>query len=607
MKKIFRIFKYLRGYKREVILNILFNLLYVFASLFSFAMVIPFVSVLFGIIKAPKVCPEFALNKDIVIDYFSWHLNDYSLHYGLFTCLVVLSVIYVCFAFLSGLFRYLGMYFLAPIRNGVIKDLRNDIYHKITILPLSFFSNKRKGDLISRMSSDLSDIEISVISSLQMMVKDPLMVIVFLIALIIASPKLVIFIVIIMPSVALLIRRIGASLNRNSEKGQRQIGTVTSTAEETLGGIRIIDAYNAEKIVREKFEQQNNVYTRLMTKILRRKELAAPLTEIFAIFALVVVVLFGGNMVIKGEIHPSILIGFVLLFARIIAPMQSVTTAYYNLKKAEAAAERLYEILDAQEKIVEIPNAIKIKTFDNQIEYKNIYFSYIEEEGKENMVLNNINLNIQKGQTVAIVGKSGAGKSTLIDLLPRFQDSLKGEITIDGISIKDLNINSLRSIIGVVTQESILFNDTIFGNISFGMEAELKDVEEAAKAANAHEFITNLPKGYYTNIGDRGLMLSGGERQRICIARAIFKNPSILLLDEATSALDTESERLVQQSLETLMKGRTTLVVAHRLSTILNADKIIVMDEGKIIEEGNHHTLLSQNGTYSKLVELQTL
>lgn len=607
MKKIFRIFKYIRGYKREVILNILFNLLYVFASLFSFAMVIPFVSVLFGIIKAPKVCPEFALNKDSVIDYFSWHLNNYSQHYGLFTCLIVLSVIYICFAFLSSLFRYLGMYFLAPVRNGVIKDLRNDIYHKITILPLSFFSNKRKGDLISRMSSDLSDIEISVISSLQMMVKDPLMVIVFLIALIIASPKLVIFIVIIMPSVALLIRRIGASLNRNSEKGQRQIGTVISTAEETLGGIRIIDAYNAEKIVREKFEQQNNIYTKLMTKILRRKELASPLTEIFAIFALVVIVLFGGSMVIKGEIHPSILIGFVLLFARIIAPMQSVTTAYYNLKKAEAAAERLYEILDAQEKIVEIPNAISIKTFEKQIEYKNVYFSYIEEEGKENMVLDNINLKIQKGQTVAIVGKSGAGKSTLIDLLPRFQDSLRGEIMIDGISIKDLNINSLRSIIGVVTQESILFNDTIFGNISFGMEAELKDVEEAAKAANAHDFIKNLPKGYYTNIGDRGVMLSGGERQRICIARAIFKNPSILLLDEATSALDTESERLVQQSLETLMKGRTTLVVAHRLSTILNADKIIVMDNGKIIEQGTHHSLLSQNGTYSKLVELQTL
>lgn len=607
MEKIFRIFKYLKGYKREVILNILFNLLYVFASLFSFIMVIPFVSVLFGIIKAPKVCPQLAFNKDALIDFFSWHLNNFSLEYGLYKCLAVLSLVYVCFAFLSSLFRYLGMYFLAPIRNGVIKDLRNDIYHKITILPLSFFSNKRKGDIISRMSSDLSDIEISVMSSLQMMVKDPLMVIVFLIALIIASPKLVIFILIIMPVVALLIRRIGASLNRNSEKGQRQIGTVTSTAEETLGGIRIIDAYNAETIVRKKFEQQNNTYSRLMTKILRRKELAAPLTEIFAIFALVVVVLFGGNMVIRGEISPSILIGFVLLFARIIAPLQSVTTAYYNLKKAEAAAQRLYEILDAKEKIVEKEDAINIKTFEKEIEYKNVYFSYIEEEEKEKMVLDNINLNITKGQTIAIVGKSGAGKSTLIDLIPRFQDTTKGDILIDGVSIKDFNINSLRNIIGVVTQESILFNDTIFGNIAFGINAELKDVEAAAKAANAHEFISKLPKGYYTNIGDRGLMLSGGERQRICIARAILKNPSILLLDEATSALDTESERLVQESLETLMKGRTTLVVAHRLSTILNADKIIVMDNGKIIEEGNHQTLLSQNGTYSKLVELQTL
>lgn len=607
MKKIFRIFKYLRGYKREVILNISFNLLYVFASLFSFIMVIPFVSVLFGIIKAPQVCPQLAFNKDSLIDFFSWHLNNFSLQYGLYNCLAALSVVYVCFAFLSSLFRYLGMYFLAPIRNGVIKDLRNDIYHKITILPLSFFSNKRKGDIISRMSSDLSDIEVSVMSSLQMMVKDPLMVIVFLITLIIASPKLVIFILIIMPLVGLLIRQIGASLNRNSEKGQRQIGTVTSTAEETLGGIRIIDAYNAETIVRKKFEQQNNTYSRLMTKILRRKELAAPLTEIFAIFALVVVVLFGGNMVIRGEISPSILIGFVLLFARIIAPLQSVTTAYYNLKKAEAAAERLYEILDAQEKIVEKQDAIEIKTFDNQIEYKNVYFSYIEEEEKEKMVLDNINLNIIKGQTIAIVGKSGAGKSTLIDLLPRFQDTTKGDILLDGVSIRDFNINSLRNIIGVVTQESILFNDTIFGNIAFGMNAELKEVEQAAKAANAHEFISRLPKGYYTNIGDRGLMLSGGERQRICIARAILKNPSILLLDEATSALDTESERLVQESLETLMKGRTTLVVAHRLSTILNADKIIVMDNGKIIEEGNHQTLLSQNGTYSKLVELQTL
>ncbi|MFA7081144.1 MAG: ABC transporter ATP-binding protein [Bacteroidales bacterium] len=607
MKNIFRIFKYIKGYKREVILNLVFNILYVFASLFSFVIVIPFVSVLFGIIKAPAICPEFAFNKDVIIDYFAFNLNYLSLTYGLYTCLAVLSVVYLVFAFLSALFRYLAMYFLAPVRNGVVKDLRNDIYHKITTLPLSFFSNKRKGDLLSRMSSDLSDIEISVMSSLQMLAKDPVMVIVFLIALVIASQKLVIFIVIILPLVAILIKQIGASLNRNSEKGQKQIGTVLSTVEETLGGVRVINAYNAGDIIQKKFEQENNAYAKLMTKILRRKDLSSPLTEIFAIFALVVVVLFGGIMVINGEIHPSILIGFVLLFARIIAPLQSVTSAYYNLKKAEAAAHRLYEILDAPERIIEKPNAIKDIIFEDKVEYKNVSFSYIEEQGKEKLVLDNINLEIEKGQTVAIVGRSGAGKSTLIDLLPRFQDALKGDITIDSISIMDFNINSLRHKIGVVTQESILFNDTIFGNIAFGISSSLEEVQKAAKAANAHDFIEKMPKGYYTNIGDRGLTISGGERQRICIARAILKNPAILLLDEATSALDTESERLVQESLETIMKGRTTLVVAHRLSTILNSDKIIVMDNGEIVEQGTHQSLLAKEGIYSKLIALQTL
>ena len=570
-------------------------------------MVIPFVSVLFGIIQPPEFCPEFSFNKDVIIDYFAWQLNSYSVTYGVFKCLMIISIIYIFFAFLSALFRYLGMYYLAPIRNGVIKDLRNDIYHKITILPLSFFSNKRKGDLLSRMTSDLLDIEISLISSLQMMIKDPLMVIVFMTTLIIASPKLVLFIVIIMPLVAYLIKQIGASLNRNSEKGQKQIGTVLSTAEETLGAIRVINTYNAEETIVKKFEEQNNRYSKLMTKILRRKELAAPLTEIFGIFALVIIVIFGGHMVINGEIHPSILIGFVLLFARILAPMQSVTTAYYNLKKASAAAQRLYEILDAKEKIVEKPDAIEEIEFKNKISYKNVFFSYREENEENKMVLENINLEALHGQTVAIVGKSGSGKSTLIDLLPRFHDVIDGEITIDDVPIKDFNINSLRKIIGVVTQESILFNDTIFGNIAFGIDATLEQVQNAAKAANAHNFILNTPKGYYTNIGDRGLTLSGGERQRICIARAILKNPKILLLDEATSALDTESEKLVQESLHTLMKGRTTFVIAHRLSTIVNSDKIIVMDNGKIVEEGNHQSLLSQNGIYSKLIELQTL
>ncbi|MBP1630319.1 MAG: Xenobiotic-transporting ATPase [Bacteroidetes bacterium] len=607
MKDIFRVFSYLKGYKREIALNIFFNLLYVFASLFSFTMIIPFVTVLFGIIKAPELCPEFAINKDVLIDYLSWHLNSFKETYGLFYCLGILSILYIFFAFLSALFRYLGMYFLAPVRNGVIKDLRNDIYFKITILPLSFFSNKRKGDLISRMSSDLADIEFSVVSSLQMLVKDPIMVIVFVIALVIASYKLVLFTLLVLPLSALLIRRIGASLKRNSEKGQNQIGTILSTTEEALGGTRVIRAYNAEDIVKKKFVNQNSEFTRLMTKIYRRRELATPLTEIFAILAMVLIVLFGGNMVIRGELHPSILIGFVILFARIIAPMQSVTNAYYNLQKGSAAASRLYEVLDAKEKIIEKENPQPINTLNTKIEYKNVSFTYIEEEGKQELVLNNVSLDINKGQTIAIVGKSGAGKSTLIDLLPRFQDCSSGDILIDEVSIKDLDINMLRSVVGIVSQESILFNDTIFGNIAFGKDVNINDVIEAARAANAHDFISKLPKGYYTNIGDRGLNLSGGERQRICIARAILKNPSILLLDEATSALDTESERLVQNSLENLMRGRTTLVIAHRLSTIINADKILVMDKGQIIEQGTHQELLSQKGAYSDLVKLQTL
>src|SRR5574344_966835 len=431
-------------------------------------MVIPFVSVLFGIIQPPELCPEFSFNKDVIIDYFAWQLNSYSVTYGVFKCLMIISVIYIFFAFLSALFRYLGMYFLAPIRNGVIKDLRNDIYHKITILPLSFFSAQKKGDIISRMSSDLLDIELSVMSSLQQMIKDPLMVIIFLIALIIARPKLVLFVFIVIPLAALLIKGIGASLNRNSTKGQRQIASVLATTEETLGAIRVISAFNAQKTTLKKFKEENNIYNRLMTKILRRKELASPLTEIFGILALVIIVLLGGKMVLNGEIHPAMLIGFVVIFARIISPLQSVTTAYYSLKKAQAAAGRIYEILDAQEKIEEKPNAEKISSFNSEIEYRNVSFSYSEgQEEEKKIVLKDINLTIKKVQTVAIVGASGSGKSTMIDLLPRFADVTKGSILIDGKDIRNLNIDSLRRLLGIVAQESILFNDTIFGNIAF--------------------------------------------------------------------------------------------------------------------------------------------
>lgn len=605
MKDIIRVFSYLKSYKKEIALNILFNLLYVVFSLFSFTMIIPFITVLFGIIPPVETPPELILNKDVILDYLSWYLNSLKGEYGLHYCLGVLGGVYLIFAFLSSLFRYAGMFYLAPIRNGVIKDIRNDIYKKITILPLSFFSDKRKGDIISRMSSDLTDIEISIISSLQMLIKDPLMVIVFSIALFFISYKLVLFAVIILPLAALLIRRIGASLKRNSERGQKEIANLISTTEETLGGVRVIRAYGAEGILKEKFESQNSKYTRFLTKVYRRRELASPLTEIFAILAMILIILLGGIMVIEGEFHPSLLIGFLILFARIISPIQSLTTAYYNLKKGGVAARRLFFILDASEKILEKEDAVWMGELEEKIEYENVYFSY--NESPDDWVLEDINLKINKGETIAIVGASGAGKSTLIDLIPRFHDICKGEIRIDGINIQDLNINSLRERVGVVSQNSILFNDTIYGNIAFGKDHSMDEVRQAAIQANANEFIENLPKGYYTNIGDRGLSLSGGERQRICIARAIIKNPDILLLDEATSALDTENEKLVQSSLENLMKGRTTLVVAHRLSTIINADKIIVMEGGRIVEMGTHSELIEKKRQYYELAQLQSI
>ncbi|MDR1006472.1 MAG: ABC transporter ATP-binding protein/permease [Bacteroidales bacterium] len=602
MKNVFRILRYLFNYKKEVVLNIVFNLLYVFFSLFSFVMIIPFVSVLFGLLPSPEVCPDFAFDKQTIIDIISYNLNLFKEQKGIFACLLYISAAYLIFTFLSALCRYMGMYFLSPIRNGVIKDLRNDIYHKITILPLSFFSSQRKGDLISRMTADLADIEWSVLSCLQMLVKDPLMVVVFLIALLLMSAKLVLFIVIILPLAMFLISKVGASLKRNSIKGQKQMGMLTSKTEEALGALRTIKSYNAETFLNDNYNKENSYFTRIMTKVYRRKEAAAPVTEIFSILTLVVIALFGGMMVIKGEIHPSILIGFTILFARIVAPLQSISNAYYNIQKAEAAASRVYEIIDAEEIVYEKDDAIQMPKFSDKIVFENVGFSYDENK----TVLHDINITISKGETLALVGHSGAGKTTLLDLLPRFADCTNGNITIDGINIKEFNINSLRAAIGLVTQESILFNDTIFANIAFGRpHTTMAEVENAARIANADEFISDLEHGYYTNIGDRGLMLSGGQRQRICIARAVLTNPDILLLDEATSALDTESEYIVRNSLERAMKGRTTLIIAHRLSTVIHADHIIVLDNGRIVEYGNHKELSDKNGIYTSLVKLQ--
>jgi ABC-type multidrug transport system fused ATPase/permease subunit len=539
------------------------------------------------------------------MDYFSFHLNAYKEIYGIYPCLIAIGVVYIVCIFFSALFRYLGMYFIVPIRNGLVNDLRNDVYKKICILPLSFFSDKKKGDIMSRLTSDLADIEWSVVSSLQMLVKDSIMVLVFFSALIIASWQLVLFIVVVLPIAYFLIKKIGNSLKRNSIKGQKEMGVLMSQCEETLGGLRAIKSYGAEGITKEKFSQSNDYYTKVMTKIFRRKELASPLTEFLAIFVLVAVVLFGGELVLAGKMSAAILIGFTLIFAKVISPLQELSTAYYNMQKGDAAAIRIYEILDAEEKITEVETPLQVNEFKDKIEFHNVFFSY--ENSSEN-VLKDINLTIKKGQVVALVGESGAGKSTLLDLISRFADVSSGEILFDGTNIKQLSISSLRDKIGIVTQEAILFNDTIFKNIAFGNpSATMQEVVAAAKIANADSFISKMEKGYYSHLSDRGLSLSGGERQRLCIARAVLKNPEILLLDEATSALDTQNEHEVQQALTQLMKNRTSVVIAHRLTTIMNADVILVMDKGKIVESGNHKELLEKGGIYSRLVNMQSL
>lgn len=605
MKNVFEIIKGISKYKKEVILNILSNAVYVFFSLFSFVVVIPFVSVLFGITSAPPQCPEFAFDKTVISDYVSWHINAYSQKHGIYTCLFAISSVYLVCVFLSALFRYLGMYFLAPIRNGITRDLRNALYYKMTILPVGFFSNQKKGDLISRLTSDLEELEWSVLSSLQMLVKDPLMVLFCFVTLLILSWKLVLLTLVVVPVAYFLIKKVGESLKRNSTKAQKRMGVLLSVCEESIYGLRLIKAFNAEDFVLKKFCKDNDVYTKTAIKVLRRRELASPLTEFLAIAALVFVVVFGGGMVLEGELAPEMLIGFTLIFARIIAPLQAVATAFYNLQRAEPCAERVNEILTADERIKEGENAEVLQKFEKEIVFKHVCFSY-SQGGDE--VLHNINLVIEKGKTIALVGASGAGKSTLVDLIPRFADCTSGELSIDGKDIKSLNINSLRRKIGYVGQQAILFNDTIFNNIAFANpNASCSEVEAAARAANAHDFIMNCENGYDTRLVDRGMSLSGGERQRLCIARELLKNPEILLLDEATSALDAQSEELVRRAIDELSKSKTCVVIAHRLSTITKADKILFLEKGSITESGTYEELMNLNGNFAKMAGMQTL
>jgi len=617
MKNLIKIFRYAKPYWLPASLNILFNILSVLFSLVSFTLFIPVLQMLFHQVKIPISAPSLDLanahslhNFINMLSFVSIKDNFYYFFgmlikvHGEKQMLLYISITIVVLFFLRNLFRYLGMFFIATVRNGVVKDIRSQLYYKALILPLGYYNEQRKGDIISRMTTDVQEVEWSIMSSLEMVFRDPIQILSYLGVLFAISPKLTIFILILLPLSGLFIGQIGKSLKRTSDKGQRQMGILLSIIEETLSGLRIIKAFTAIDFADQRFRKTNNTFFRLMVRLYRKRDLASPLSEFLGAVVISLVLWFGGRLVFTpgNLLDAAAFLTYMVIFSQVINPAQTITQAYYNLQKGAASLDRIQQVLNEPEVIEQMPDAILKKTFEKEIEFRNVSFAYVREE-----VLKDIRLIVPKGRTIALVGPSGGGKSTLVDLMPRFYDCIKGEILIDGIPIQKMVINDLRGLMGIVSQETILFNDTVFNNIAFGMEtATEEEVVAAAKVANAHEFIENMPLGYQTNIGDRGVKLSGGQRQRLSIARAVLKNPPIMILDEATSALDTESERLVQQALENLMKNRTSIVIAHRLSTIQFADEIIVLQAGEIVERGTHNGLLELNGVYRKLYDLQS-
>ena len=604
MKSFFKILRYAGPYWVYALLNVVFNILSVLFSLVSFALFIPVLQMLFHQMAIPHTAPLLRLEINSIKDNFYFYTGQMLEKYGNEKMLIYIGLVIIILYFLKNLFRYLAMYFLAVVRNGVVKDLRNDLYVKILILPLSYFSEKRKGDIIARMTTDVQEVEWSIMSSLEMAFRDPITMITYLVTLFIISPSLTVFVLVLLPISGFIIGRIGKSLKRTSDKGQYKMGILLSMIEETISGLRIIKAFNAIDFADKRFQNTNQEYNRLMIRLYRKRDLASPLSEFLSACVVTIVLWYGGKLVFTpgNFLDAAAFLVYLGIFSQLMPPAKAITQAFYNIQKGAASVDRIEQVLGEPEVIVEKTDAVEKKDFFTEIEYRNVSFSYVQDP-----VLKNINLIIPKGRTIAVVGPSGGGKSTMVDLLPRFYDCIGGGIFIDGIDIRDLVIRDLRGLMGIVSQETILFNDTVFSNIAFGMENVSKEeVIAAAKVANAHEFMEKMPSGYETNIGDRGTKLSGGQRQRLSIARAVLKNPPILILDEATSALDTESERLVQQALENLMRNRTSVVIAHRLSTIQFADEIIVLQRGELVERGTHMSLLEKNGVYRKLYDLQS-
>lgn len=603
MKKFYKIFKFIFPYKWQAFGNIVSNILGAVFGLFSISMVFPFLQILFNTAELVTEKPELSLNVSSFLEYFYYLISKIIITHGQSMALLMVIGIVVGTSLLKNFFTYLSLWYLAPIRIGVVTDIRNALYKKVVELPLGYYSDEKKGDIISKMTNDVQEIEVSIIRSLEMFFKDPIIILVYLTFLIALSPKLTLFVLLILPISGGIIGRIGKTLRKKSLKGQQKLGSILTVIDETLGGLRVIKAFNAEGKMMQYFKTLNKQYTQIMTSMWRRRDLASPLSEFLGTIVIGLVLWYGGKLVFEGSsgLGPEAVIAYVTAFYMIINPAKSFSSAYFNVQKGMASADRIDTLLNAVNHIADSAGAKQLDSFNHSIEYKNVSFRY-----EDDWVLKNVNLTIEKGKTIALVGQSGSGKTTFVDLLPRFYDVVEGEILIDGVNIKEYTLSSLRQLMGNVNQDPILFNDTIENNIAFGEGTyATNEIIKAAEIANAHEFIMATPEGYEHNIGDRGTKLSGGQRQRLSIARAILKNPPIMILDEATSALDTESERLVQDAIENLMKNRTSLVIAHRLSTVKNADLICVLHEGEIVERGKHEELLAANGIYSKLYSLQ--